>query len=128
MFFIGQGPPQTLRDDHPNKPWMTIPIYPTTSHPLGREPLNIEGGLLPWDNCYFHSIQGGIFEIGKVYPENPSNITISLEEIERATIISEPDNDLAQDGFRQEAQAGWLRAQNASPGPMSSLSVERKVS
>ncbi|KAJ7041527.1 hypothetical protein C8F04DRAFT_1391060 [Mycena alexandri] len=49
--FLLEGLPHAA-PDHGVEASMSIPVLPTTAHPLGREPLRPTSGALPWNNCY----------------------------------------------------------------------------
>ncbi|THH21353.1 hypothetical protein EW146_g195 [Bondarzewia mesenterica] len=50
---LSQGLPE-LSDEHHIEPSMCVPVFPTTEHPLSREPLHPTKPL-PWPNLYHHS-------------------------------------------------------------------------
>ncbi|KAJ7773866.1 hypothetical protein B0H16DRAFT_1510261 [Mycena metata] len=46
------------------EPSMSIPVLPTTAHPLGREPLRPTSGALPWSDCYLSPFHGAEVRAG----------------------------------------------------------------
>ncbi|KDQ61956.1 hypothetical protein JAAARDRAFT_190663 [Jaapia argillacea MUCL 33604] len=54
LHFVSQGGLQPTDHHRLIDSTMGVPIWPTTEHPLGREPITLTNPL-PWPNCYLHT-------------------------------------------------------------------------
>lgn len=79
---VSQGLP-TPDKDLGRHEGMCTPIFPTTEHPQGREPLRANKEF-PWKNCYHHSLPGGTsLAVSSVSSEGASGIALPDEEVSR---------------------------------------------